>query len=277
MRISISNIAWDVHEDSQIFDLLRKYNINAIDIAPGKYFPDPVQANDNEILAVKNKWNKEGFDIVGMQSLLFGTQGLNVFSSAETQNNMFRHLKAVCRVAAGLGVKALVFGSPKNRDRHDLNDQKSMEIAVSFFRSLGDIAKEFGVIICLEPNPTCYGANFMTTSMETSKVVRNVAHSHIKMQLDIGAITINNENIHEVLARDSDIIGHIHLSEPDLKPLGHKNTNHKIIADELARYFENSIATIEMLVTSDTPHLLSIEESLKIATSFYRGNVRGDA
>lgn len=276
MRISVSNIAWDVHEDTQVIELLGKFNVDAIDIALGKYFPDPIQATDNEIFEVKNCWNKEGIDIVGMQSLLFGTQGLNIFSCAEIQNKMFLHLKSACRVAAGLGIKVLVFGSPKNRDRHNLNDQKSMEIAVSFFRTLGDIAKEFGVIICLEPNPTCYGANFMTTSIETSKVVRNVNHGNIKMQLDVGAITINNESIHEVLTRDNDIIGHIHLSEPDLKPLGQKNTNHKIIADELARYFENSIATIEMLATSNTPNILSIEKSLKIVTSFYRGNVKGD-
>lgn len=274
MRISISNIAWDVREDAQVIDLLRNYNVNAIDIAPGKYFPDPIQATDKEIFAVKNNWNSKGIDIVGMQSLLFGTQGLNVFSCAEIQTKMLHHLKAVCRIASGLGIKSLVFGSPKNRDRHDLNDLQTMEVAVSFFRRLGDIAKDYGVIICLEPNPRCYGANFMTTSIDTSRVVREVGHDNIKMQLDIGAITINDESIHEVLARDSDIIGHIHLSEPDLKPLGQDNTNHKMIAEKLSENFSNSLATIEMLATTEIPHLSSIEQSLKLATAIYRDDLK---
>ena len=68
-----------------------------------------------------------------MQSLLFGTSGLNLFGTSEVQQAMLRHLTAICRIGAGLGATRLVFGSPKNRDRTGLTDKAALEIAVPFF------------------------------------------------------------------------------------------------------------------------------------------------
>ncbi|HAH3148449.1 TPA: sugar phosphate isomerase/epimerase, partial [Escherichia coli] len=44
MRVSISNLAWEVTEDVEVANLLSAFNIDAIDIAPGKYFPEPTNA-----------------------------------------------------------------------------------------------------------------------------------------------------------------------------------------------------------------------------------------
>ena len=133
MRLAISNIAWDTSEDEAIAMLLRRYRIDAIDIAPGKYFPDPAMASDAEIAEVRDRWTERGVEITGMQALLFGTSGLNLFGPPHVRAAMLTHLTAVCRIGAGLGATRLVFGSPKNRDRAGLNDAETMEIAVPFF------------------------------------------------------------------------------------------------------------------------------------------------
>jgi sugar phosphate isomerase/epimerase len=231
--------------------LLNTWQVDAIDVVPGKYFPDPVRATEREITSVRQYWQDQGISLVGMQSLLFGTQGLNLFADSVIQQKMLNHLQAVSRIAARLGIPALVFGSPKNRDRQGLNDDLTLEIATDFFRRLGEVAQQEGVIFCLEPNPTCYGANFMTTSSEAASVVREVNHPAIKMQLDTGAITINQEDIHTILQRDADIIGHIHLSEPNLLPLGRSTANHADIANALNTVLPQFVATIEMLETKN--------------------------
>ncbi len=269
MRLAISNIAWDPSEDEIIAALLQRYNIDAIDIAPGKYFPVPTQAKDSEITQIKNKWLKEGVEITGMQALLFGTTGLNVFGGSDSQNAMLQHLDAVCHIASGLEAKRLVFGSPKNRDRTGLNDQKTMDIAVPFFQKLGNIAQNHGVIICLEPNPTCYGANFMTTSPETAEIVKQIAHPSIKMQLDTGALCINNENPVEILEQYSTLIGHIHASEPNLLPLGDGTTDHTEVVKALKHYLPHYLVSIEMLATQNESHPISIERALKVAIQNY--------
>ncbi|SDU02084.1 sugar phosphate isomerase/epimerase family protein [Pseudomonas yamanorum] len=270
MRLAVSNIAWDVSEDEKIAALLCRNSINAIDIAPGKYFPIPVAALDEDIARVKEWWAERGIEITGMQALLFGTTGLNLFGSVEARERMLAHLAAVCRIGAGLGATRLVFGSPKNRDRVGLDHQQAMEIAVPFFRQLGHIACAAGVTICLEPNPACYGANFMIDSVETSEVVRQVAHPAIRMQLDSGALTINGEEPSVILSDCADLIGHIHASEPDLLPLGDGSTGHELMALAINQYLPARIVTIEMVATKDEPHEDSIERAIKVAKFHYR-------
>lgn len=270
MRIAISNIAWDVEEDELVAELLAKYGVDAIDIAPGKYFPNPALATDNDIEKVKNAWAEKGIEITGMQSLLFGTQGLNVFGIPDIQNNLLAHLESICCIAGKLGSTRLVFGSPKNRDRSGLSDAQALEEAVRFFRRLGDIAQSNDVIVCLEPNPTCYGANFMTTSLETQTVVKAINHPAIKMQLDTGAITINQESITQVLNSVQSEIGHIHISEPNLSVIGSSDANHAQFANAINNTLGDSLVTIEMVATKDEPHLASIERALKLVTHNYR-------
>jgi sugar phosphate isomerase/epimerase len=270
MRLAISNIAWDPSEDEVIARLLQRFGVDAIDVAPGKYFPEPAKTTEEDIVRVKNWWSERGIEITGMQALLFGTTGLNVFGSAEAQDAMLQHLAAVCRIASGLGAKHLVFGSPKNRDRTGLSDRQAMDVAVPFFRRLGDIAQSCGVLICLEPNPPSYGANFMTTSAETAQVVRQIAHSSVGMQLDTGALTIGGEDPAAVLQDCAPLIKHVHASEPDLLPLGDGRTDHSKVVAVLARYLPKHVVSIEMLATKSEPHQVSIERALNVAVQYYR-------
>jgi sugar phosphate isomerase/epimerase len=270
MRIAISNIAWDVVHDEQVAQLLLGYGINAIDIAPGKYFPAPASASEADILEVKGRWAQRGISIVGMQALLFGTNGLNVFGPADVQRAMLNHLDAVCRIGGVLGATKLVFGSPKNRDRGTLSDSEALAIAIPFFRQLGDIAASHGVVVCLEPNPPRYGANFMTTAQETAVVVKEVAHPAIKMQFDSGAIVISGEDVGAFLEMHAHIIGHVHISEPDLVPIGDGAADHATTARFLRAYLPQQVLTIEMLVANTKePHLQAIERAIKATMAAY--------
>jgi D-psicose/D-tagatose/L-ribulose 3-epimerase len=270
VRLAISNIAWDIAEDTSVAKLLGKFGVDAIDVAPGKYFPEPANAKDEEIANVRRWWAGHEIEITGMQALLFGTTGLNVFGDSNSQEAMLEHLRAVCRIGAGLGATRLVFGSPKNRDRSGLSDAQALEQAVSFLRRLGNTAQEHGVIVCLEPNPTRYGANFMTTSAETAHVVAAVGHEAIRMQFDTGALTINGESPEAVLECSSRFIGHVHASEPDLVPLGDGGTDHQLMHKALSQHLPEHLVSIEMVATKKEPHLQSIKRALVFAVECYR-------
>ena len=270
MRISISNIAWDPTEDDAVVALLHKYQLDAIDIAPGKYFPQPAQATHEDIARVRTWWKERGIDIVGMQSLLFGTKGFNVFS--DSSQDMLNYLTQICRVAGELGSTQMVFGSPRNRDRSGLTDRECKEKAYGFFQELGDTAKRYGVTICLEPNPTFYGANFMTTCLETDEMVRFIDHPNIRMQFDTGALAINGEDPQEVLNRSHDVISHIHASERNLVPLGDGDTQHAQMAHAAKSYLPHHTVTIEMRASTHEPHLVAMERAIQIAQLHYGEN-----
>lgn len=270
MRLAISNIAWDVAEDEAVAQLLQRHAVDAIDIAPGKYFPEPENASEDAIARVRAWWRERGIEITGMQALLFGASGLNVFGDAASQDAMLRRLDAVCRIAAGLDSPRLVFGSPKARDRSGLDDAAADAMAVDFFGRLGDVAGAHGVLICLEPNPASYGCNFMTHSAQAARIVEQVNHRSIRMQLDTGAIAMNGEDPAQVIGDYAALIGHIHASEPDLATLGDRGAPHDVIGALVNTHLPSHLVTIEMLASNTEPHLAAIERALGVATRYYR-------
>ncbi|MFN4294856.1 MAG: sugar phosphate isomerase/epimerase family protein, partial [Thermoflexales bacterium] len=150
-----------------------------------------------------------------------------------------------------------------------LSDAQALEQAVSLFRRLGDIAQAHGVVICLEPNPVAYGANFMTNSQETAAVVTAVSHTAIRMQLDTGAMTLNGEKPEEVLEAYGHLVGHVHISEPYLAPIGDGATDHRAARDALRRYLPEHVVSIEMAATKHEPHTASIRRALAKAVAWY--------
>jgi sugar phosphate isomerase/epimerase len=115
----------------------------------------------------------------------------------------------------------------------------------------------------------------MTTSAETADVVQQVAHPAIRMQFDTGSLTINGEAPATVAHEYAALIGHVHASEPDLRPLGECGTDHDKLAAALRQYLPHHLVSIEMLATKDEPHAVSIERALNVAVRHYRDHSAG--
>lgn len=261
MQISISNIAWEKEDEPEIAEILGRLGVTAVDVAPGKYFPDMAAASDSDIMKVRRWWEERGISIYGMQSLLFGTKGLNVFGERDSQERLLEHLRHVCRVAEGLGAKRLVFGSPKCRDRTGFSDEEAQDIALEFFRRLGGIAKYYGVVITLEPNPVCYGTNWITTTKEAYAFVKALGNPGIAMQLDTGTVLTNQENI-SAIHSFKDAIGHVHLSEPQLLPLCLAPGMHGSVFRAAAESAPGTV-TIEMLTKGQGRAVELVESSVR--------------
>lgn len=270
-QISISNIAWDTRYDTQVAELMEKHSVSFVDIAPSKYIDISSLNFLSEAKAVREHWLSRGIHPLGMQSLLFGTKGLNVFGDVDTQARMLSHLERVCAIGDVLNARRLVFGSPRNRDCTGLSADDVRDRAVTFFRRLGDVAKKYNVIVCLEPNPECYNSNFMTNSIETAEVVEYVEHDNIKMQLDTGAMCINQEQQEETLLRVKDYVAHIHISEPNLVPVCEQGEYQASLAPLIKKHFPKMPITIEMLTKDDNSALSDIEKSLKYVKALYQG------
>lgn len=110
----------------------------------------------------------------------------------------------------------------------------------------------------------------MIDCAETANVVREVNHPAIRMQLDTGAIFINNENIRTVLEECADLIGHVHASEPDLVPLGESGVDHSTYSDAIKRYLPDHIVSVETVATTGESQLGSIKRSLSVVIEHYR-------
>lgn len=277
MELSVSNIAWNLEEEEDVAARLRALGVFRVDIAPGKYLPDPAAATAAQIDAVSALWQARGFTIEGMQALLFGADGLNLF--ADRDGAMLERLAAVCRIGGALGARKLTFGSPRMRDRTGLDDAATARIATDFFRRLGDVAAQHGVVVCLEPNPAAYGCNFLVTTHEAAAMVRQVAHPAIRLQLDVGAIAMNGEPVDETVRAVAPLIGHIHASEPMLAPVGTGPSPHAAVGEALRALRPELVVTIEMARPAGRSPGDAVEHAVRTARRAYesQGTPRSEA
>lgn len=219
MRLAVSAIAWLPEEDDLAARVIRHGGAGAVELAPTAYWPDPVLAPREERRALRSRWERRGLPVAAIQSLLYGFPDLALFDPA-TRPALRERLVGMLDVAQDLGAGVLVLGSPRNRRRGMLSPESAMNVAVSFFRELGDRAGDRGVCLCIEPNPAAYGCDFVTTAAEGRALVERVASPGIGLHLDTGAMHLAGDDLAGEARAGGPLVRHLHVSTPGLGQVG---------------------------------------------------------
>lgn len=225
MRLGISNIAWERHDDPKVFSKLRGNNVTGIEVAPTKIWPEWKDCGAKSAKAYRNLVNGEGFKIPALQAILFGKPDLQVFQ-AETHGKFFEHLKLIAEIAEGLGAQTLVFGSPKNRKRGAIGMTIASQMAVDFFSKAGNIFEGLDCCLCIEHNPVEYGSDYVTNVADARELVQLVNHDKFKLHLDAGGMHMCGGDIVENI-KSAGFFAHYHISEPMLEPIANGVVDHQ--------------------------------------------------
>jgi len=267
MKLTISNIAWRSQDDADIYALLRTFGIDAIEIAPTRIVSDWNAATVEAARAFGDQLKNEGLACTSVQSLLFGLPDLNLFGPEKVRHDLSRQLDRVANFGAALGARTYVFGSPKNRDRGELSDREAFAIAADFFARVGDVYARHGLCLCLEPNPSEYGRNFVTDSNSGAALVRAVGSPGFRLHLDAACMLLAGENGARAIENCADILAHFHISEPFLKDFAQPVVDHASLAAALRGIGWARPVAVEMRAT-ETP-LQSVKETLSRVTELY--------
>ena len=227
-------------------DVMVEMGITGVEVAPTKTWPQPLEANDAEIVDYRRFWEDRGIRIVAMQALLYGREDLAIFEGDEKRRETQDYLRGVMAVAAKLGAGPLVFGSPKNRRRGELSPGEAQAIAAAFFRKAGEAAQELGVRLCIKPNPPQYACDFVNRSDEGLELVRAADSAGFGLHLDAAGMTLSEEPLVEALERCAGSICHFHVSEPFLGPIGEGGVDHETLAATLKRIGYDQWVSVEM-------------------------------
>lgn len=261
-KLSISNLAWNSSEDEEVARILRREEVEFIDLAMGRYFRSPADASISDWLEIKETWARRGVSIAGMQSLLFGIGSANLFASREDRHVLAGALKRIFERAQSIGVQRLVFGSPANRKRLTFADSERV-IAQEFFQAAGQAAEQYGVKLLLEPNSKRYGCNFLNSAREAIEFVSEVGSAGLGVNLDTGAQIDAGESI-TFSETEISFLGHLHLSETDLSPLREGGSLDILELNILTlNHFE--FATVEQLGSAESSNLDSVVQALGVA------------
>lgn len=267
VKLSVSNIAWNPAEEKEVLDLLSRYGVSGIEIAPTKFWPEWQGADAESARYIRKELASKGFEVPALQAILFGKSELQVFSEPDMQAKLISHIDEVAALADALDARILVFGSPRNRDPGDRSDEQAFSEAVDFFRRAGEICVKHNVQLCIEPNPAVYHCNFMTHWHEVAAMVSAVSHPGIGLHLDAACIFIEGDDVIRAIHESADNIVHFHVTEPDLGDFSNPRLDHVAIGKALKEINYAGWISIEMR-RSDNP-VKSIEEAVTRVNEWY--------
>jgi D-psicose/D-tagatose/L-ribulose 3-epimerase len=269
MEFAISNIAWEPNEDDSVREVLTSAGFRAIEVAPTKTWPDPSAVTAAEALRFRDDWESHGFRLVAMQALLFGHPEMTLFEDAARRTLTYNYLLKLMELAARLGVKPLVFGSPKNRLAGTLPKPEALVIAADFFHGVGRAAARLGVEMCIEPNPPQYGCDFVNTISEAVELVRAAGSPGFRLHVDGSALILNGEDIEVALDHGYPFLSHFHISEPFLTMPGSHETLHRRMALQLRKLGYAGFASIEMRGGQLADNIQAVRQAVDFATRVY--------
>lgn len=253
MKLSISNIGWQEKDDVAVYQIMKKYGYAGLEIAPTRIFPEaPYDAIREAGLWSKNLKKEFGFCVPSIQSIWYGRQE-KIFGSEEEFDILVNYTKKAIDFAAVIGCKNLVFGCPHNRN---FPDEADATVGIKFFKAIGDYAASKGTVIGMEANPPIYNTNYINDTASAIKLIKKVNSIGFKLNLDMGTIIHNQENVSELLGNVG-LINHVHISEPGLKPI-EKRAIHKELKDILVNEEYQGFVSIEMEKVEDISKIVDV-------------------
>jgi sugar phosphate isomerase/epimerase len=279
MILTASNIGWEPSKNFEVYKIMNDLGFKGIEVAPGKLFEnsDDVLNPSNSLINEKLEEIKSyGLSPVSMQSILFGCSDALLFSSLNEHKNKFiERLKAAITLSNKLGIKNIVFGSPKNRNiPNNLRYEYAEKIAYTIFNDIGKYALKNDVILSIEANPSEYQTNFINTLQESITFIEKINVNSIMLNLDMGEIILNKqeEYLNNNMKKIKELINHVHISEPFLEP-SPMNAQHceHILKNLMYNDYKKSIS-LEMNSIDD--NLKTLTKKLEVLSKiFVRLNV----
>lgn len=246
MKLSISNIGWKKENDDEIYEMMKMKGFTGLEIAPTRIFPEkPYDKLEEAVKWGNNLKNDYGFCIPSMQSIWYGKSEL-IFGTEDERETLIEYTKKAIDFASIIGCKNLVFGCPRNRNMPENADEA---IAIEFFKTLGDYAFSKGTIIGMEANPPIYNTNYINYTSEAIELIEKVNSEGFRLNLDMGTVVYLEENL-DVLDGHYDLVNHVHISEPGLKPV-EKRICHNVLSEILKTNAYQGYVSIEMGACED--------------------------
>lgn len=240
-KLSISNIGWEEKNDIYIFEWMQKYGFSGLEIAPTRIFPEAPYEKIKEAKTLAEDLKKQfGFAISSMQSIWYGRREM-IFGSDQERQILIDCTEKAINFASAIECRNLVFGCPGNRNMPGNADE---EIAIGFFREIGDYAASKGTVIGMEANPPIYNTNFINHTLTAFELIEKVDSNGFLLNLDTGTMIQNNEMISELMGKVH-LINHVHISEPGLKPIEDREL-HKSLKQILEAEGYQGFVSIEM-------------------------------
>ena len=245
MQLCISNLSWHKKELPKVIKLLKKKKINFLEYST--YNLKNQFSRNNSIKDIKNFWQNNSIYLYSMQSILFKKKNAFIFGNRKQQNIFYDEITKKIKLANFLNTKVIVFGSPKNKKMFGKNNKECHKLMIKFLKKVSLLCKKYKIVFCLEANPKIYQTEYLTETNQALNIIKKVNSRFIRLNLDLGTIISNKENLDFIVKNHLKLVGHVQISSPYLINLSRYKKHIKQLIYCLKKYNYRKIISIEML------------------------------
>lgn len=270
MELAVSSIAWTNEEEKAVAETLQRLGVKNVELALTKIWEDPTKVGYEEAQKVVKWWEGYGINVVAVQSMLFSRPDLKIFEDQNNRQECYEYLEKFIVLAGMMGIKRMVFGSPKNRQKGLLSSEAADVIAVEFFTNLANVARKNNVVLCIEPNATQYSCDYITTAKEGDELVRRINNEGFGLHLDTACMALAGDSLEESINSSIDIMKHFHVSSPMLEQVEYrKDIDHVSAASCLRKNNYVGYVSIEMRPGDNGTNCDRVEKAVNFAKTIY--------
>jgi D-psicose/D-tagatose/L-ribulose 3-epimerase len=235
----------------QQFEFARKVGYDGLEIAPFTLGPEPHLLPAARRAELRKMADDAGSAITGLHYLMLAPAGLSITSSDSVQRaRTVDVMRRLCDLAADLGARVLVHGSPAQRQLEPGKEADGRKYGMECFAAVADAARQAGVIYCIEPLAPPE-AQFVTTVEEAAGIVRSIASPAVQTMIDCSAAGRSESQPIPDLIRQwlpTSLIAHIHFNDPNRRGPGEGDLTFAPILKALADAGYQGMASVEPFV-----------------------------
>jgi D-psicose/D-tagatose/L-ribulose 3-epimerase len=218
MRISLCNevIAAAMPFERQCI-FARSLGYDGIEIAPVTLTDDPTALTGAQVAAWRRAAADAGLPITSLHYLLRAPAGLSITTAdAAVRGRTVDVMRALCALAADLGARVLVHGSPDQRALTPGDEDDCRKRGVECFAAVAEAAAQAQVTYCIEPLSRPQ-TGFVNTVEEAAAIVRAIGSPAVRTMIDCSSAGATEaEPVAELVRRwvPTGLIGHVHFNDP---------------------------------------------------------------
>ena len=192
-----------------------------LEVAPFTLGERPVALSTAERARIAATIRAAGLECLGLHWLLARTEGLHVtHPDREIRAATVAYLGELARLCRDLGGRVLVFGSPKQRSLlPGTAPAEAIDRLAAVFAELVPVLEETDTVVALEPLAPSE-TDVLTTAAETVAVVERIGSPHVRLHLDVKAMSSERQPIPAVIAASAAHLEHFHANDANLRGPG---------------------------------------------------------
>lgn len=204
-------------------DLAAKLGYDGLEVSPFTLGEEPHRLTANERTALRRVASDAGIVVTGLHYLMRAPAGLSITSRDKAQRDKtIGVIRDLCGLAADLGGKVLVHGSPDQRKLEPGFEVEGRQYAVDCFAAAGEAAAKAGVIYCIEPLSRRQ-TDHINTVEEAASIVTTVGNSALRTMIDCSSAAPTEPlSVADTIRRwlPTGMVAHVHLNDPNRRGPG---------------------------------------------------------